>query len=278
MHRGLLLPLLLLLAASTPETTDSPTLNDAEKTSIARLVFHNECAGHLDCLTSWNKGEEFASLGIGHFIWYPQGTLEKDKHFSESFPALMRFIGQQGIGTPAWMPSDAGCPWQNRKAFLQAQDSVKMRELRAFLEQTMPEQADFMVRRLAKALPRMLESISERRRQHIRKQYEHVAAAPMGLYALMDYVNFKGEGVNPKERYQGQGWGLLQVLDGMSGEAGGVADGLEVIQQFAASAERLLTLRVAHAPRMRNEQRWLAGWKKRLQTYVREASRISPKS
>jgi hypothetical protein len=82
---------------------------------IARLIFHNECNGREACLTSWNKGEEFASLGIGHFIWYPQGTPENNKHFSESFPGLIYFMRQQGVVIPAWIHADQGCPWQNRK-------------------------------------------------------------------------------------------------------------------------------------------------------------------
>ena len=34
----------------------------------------------------------------------------------------------------------------------------------------------------------------------------------------MDYVNFKGEGVSSSERYRGQGWGLLQVLESNAGD------------------------------------------------------------
>ena len=29
---------------------------------------------------------------------------------------------------------------------------------------------------------------------------------------MIDYVNFKGDGLKPTERYKGEGWGLLQVL------------------------------------------------------------------
>ena len=36
---------------------------------------------------------------------------------------------------------------------------------------------------------------------------------------LIDYVNFKGEGVLETERYRGRGWGLLQVLEGMPEQA-----------------------------------------------------------
>ena len=38
---------------------------------------------------------------------------------------------------------------------------------------------------------------------------------PRGLYALMDYVHFKGEGVLPAETINGVGWGLRQALEQM---------------------------------------------------------------
>jgi hypothetical protein len=79
---------------------------------------------------------------------------------------------------------------------------------------------------------------------------------------LIDYVNFKGEGVLSTERYQGRGWGLLQVLEGMSdsGEA-------SPLSEFAASAKRVLRQRVKNAPPGRNEERWLPGWLKRIDSY-----------
>ena len=78
----------------------------------------------------------------------------------------------------------------------------------------------------------------------------------------MDYVNFKGEGTNKNERYKGQGWGMLQVLQEMRGEADGVA----AVKEFSASAERVLARRVANAPK--DESRWLAGWKNRARSYA----------
>lgn len=39
---------------------------------------------------------------------------------------------------------------------------------------------------------------------------------PCGLYALMDYVHFKGEGVLSTETINGAGWGLRQVLEQMN--------------------------------------------------------------
>ena len=42
-----------------------PTLNEEQQQWIGQQIFNNECALQIDCLTSWNSGEEFPSLGIG---------------------------------------------------------------------------------------------------------------------------------------------------------------------------------------------------------------------
>jgi len=145
-----------------------------------------------------------------------------------------------------------------------------MQSLHRLLRNHKAEQAAFMRQRLERALPRMLASLPDAAmRAHIRNQFTRVAAAPMGTYALMDYVNFKGEGSDPLERYGGQGWGLLQVLARMRGDQPGIA----AVREFAATANQLLTERVAHAPPERHEARWLPGWRKRLKSYPREAER-----
>jgi hypothetical protein len=49
-------------------------LTPRELDVIGHRVWQNECNGTREGLTSWNTGENFASLGIGHFIWYPKGV------------------------------------------------------------------------------------------------------------------------------------------------------------------------------------------------------------
>ncbi len=256
--------MLLTILPGLPEAAKADRIQLERIEAIAKLIFRNECAGKKACLTSWNRGEGFASIGIGHFIWYPAGMPESSKRFSESFPGLIHFMRQQGVAVPAWIQENEGCPWPNREIFRNAQKSSKMMNLRSFLFKTMSFQANFMRERLKSALPLMLAHAPEDQRRHIRQQFDRVAGAPMGMYALMDYVNFKGEGVNPKERYGGQGWGLLQVLENMKGAgSGGVIE-------FASAADALLTRRVNLSPPERHEFRWLAGWRKRLRTYVLE--------
>ncbi len=239
----------------------------SEDQYIGGLIFQNECAGEQACLTSWNKGEAFASLGMGHFIWYPD-VVASAKKFNESFPQWLVWLEGQAVNMPAWLQAQKACPWANRSEFLAAQDSSKMLELRQFLSKTRDFQVKFIKNRLKNALPDMLQSVPGDQRQHITQQFEYVAASPMGFYALMDYVNFKGEGTDTRERYQGQGWGLLQVLSAMHSQSAGV----QTVADFASHAAMILTQRVALSPPERHEQRWLAGWKKRLYTYVREAN------
>ncbi len=71
-----------------------------ELEKIGALVYRNECGGKVENLTAWNEGEEFASLGIGHFLWYPEG---KEYPFHESFPSLFEFIKSKGAPVPEWM-------------------------------------------------------------------------------------------------------------------------------------------------------------------------------
>ena len=235
-------------------------LAQKDAAEIGQKIWQNESSGQIEGLTTWNRGEHFASLGIGHFIWYPQGEEEK---FTETFPELLEFMQAQGVILPDWLPDTPDCPWQTRQDFLSQQYSDKMVSLRTLMKNTVPIQVQFIIRRLEMALPKMLETLpTDEQRAHVRQQFYRVAKIPNGIYALIDYVHFKGEGINPSERYQGQGWGLLQVLQHMSGEATEYAG-----EEFADSAEFILKRRIRNAPLERNEVRWLRGWQNRIETY-----------
>jgi len=235
-------------------------LSQAEATQIGEKIFFNECAGKEALLTSWNRGEAFPSLGIGHFIWYPTGT---SGPFKESFPELIRYMQASDANIPDWIVEaiEHGAPWPSRTLFLNAQDSARMQQLRDFLAETKHLQTKFMVKRLNRALPTMLATVSGSQKAKIEQQFQRVASAPMGYYALIDYVNFKGEGVKTSERYQDQGWGLLQVLEVMD-------ESKPPLAAFAEAAKKVLARRVANSPAERNEQRWLPGWYKRISTYI----------
>jgi hypothetical protein len=138
-----------------------------------------------------------------------------------------------------------------------------MESLRRFLAETIDLQTDFLVLRLREALPKMLAAAPASEREAIERQFNRLAQSAQGCYALIDYVNFKGEGTLATERYRGRGWGLLQVLEGTSGSGEGGA----ATREFADSAAAVLKERVANSPPARHESRWLRGWLSRVATY-----------
>ncbi len=232
------------------------TLTDAQAVDIGQKIWQNEGLGRVDYLTVWNEGEDFPSFGIGHFIWYPQGV---DGPFVASFLVLRDYLAVH-MKLPGWLVEAKYSPWQSREVFYQQFDSLQMRELRQLLEQSVSLQVEVIIQRMEAALPKMLRAAAEPDlRAYLEQQFYKVAAEPSGPYALIDYINFKGEGVALRERYQGEGWGLLQVLMNMNPQAS------DVMAEFIRSADAVLTQRVNNAPR--DESRWLLGWRKRLQSY-----------
>ncbi|MBN1549268.1 hypothetical protein JW872_01255 [Candidatus Babeliales bacterium] len=228
--------------------------------NIGYKIWQNECGGKEDNLTFWHQAEEFPSLGIGHFIWCPQGT---SCPFSEGFPLVLSFMQNKGISLPSWLTPQTPCPWKTRDAFMRDFNSKRMKELRVFLKNTFEAQAAFIVQRMIDAVPIMIESLPRAKRAHIKQQFYRVAQAPNGIYALVDYVNFKGIGIKLKEQYHGHGWGLLQILQKMNG-----INTKTALQDFVTNAKDVLQERVVHAPPTRNEQQFIPGWFKRLDTYL----------
>ena len=251
------------MIAVLPKIVASITVSHADALKFGKRVWQNECNGTISGLTSWNQGEDFASLGIGHFIWYPKG---RRGPFEESFPKLVSFVSNRGAKLPTLLlgvGAGAPCPWNSRAEFLRAQNTPEMNQLRRFLADTIDLQAEFLVARLESALPKMLAEAAPADRPNVQQQFERLTKTPQGCYALVDYVNFKGEGVLHTERYQGEGWGLLQVLEAMHGNS--EADAAD---EFARAARGVLTRRVHNAPPERHESQWLTGWLRRVNSYT----------
>lgn len=263
--RKAILFLALFLLSLTDAAAQKISLSGREARQIGARVFENECASRDENLIAWNEGEDFISLGIGHFIWHPEGGRES---FEESFIKFLKYAKDSGEQIPAWldMTPFPASPWSSRDEFLNAQNESRLTELKEFLIRTKPLQSAFIVRRLEESLPLILESAAENIRGKIALQFHRVASAPSGGYALADYVNFKGLGITPAEKYQGKGWGLLQVLEGMRDEG----EAPDAVGEFARSANSLLEERVKNAPAGRNEQQWLPGWQNRINSYIRQ--------
>jgi hypothetical protein len=247
----------IFLEPAVTAVGQSLSISDAQAEKVGRRLWKNESDGTIAGLTAWNAGEDFASLGIGHFIWYPAN---KRGPFEESFPPLVQYLVSSGAPVPLWLKQATACPWSERSEFLAEQQSPRMKELRTVLAETIGLQAKYAALRLERALPKMMGAAPAEDHERIQRNFERVAAQPNGMYALVDYVNFKGEGTLITERYAGQGWGLLQVLQEMgSGPA---------MPEFVRAADIVLTRRVANSPPARGEKRWLAGWRNRIRTYA----------
>jgi len=264
---GLLVLALCLIACRQPllaqnATGSLPQLTPEQADWVADRIFANECNRQIRCLTSWNNGEEFPSLGIGHFIWYRAGQQER---FVESFPELLAFYLARGVDLPGWLSGLPGwdSPWQSREEFLAELDGPRLSSLRDFLYETRGIQAEFVIRRLQQSLPGI--AAASHSPEAVSKLFYQVAQAevPQGMYALIDYVNFKGEGTATSERYQGQGWGLLQVLEQMLA----TPSNEPVLDRFAQAARTVLARRIDNAPPERGEERWRQGWNNRTLTY-----------
>ena len=226
---------------------------DSQAETLAHKIFKNETNLHYSKLLQWNENENFLSLGIAHFIWYPSGV---KKEFVESFPKFISYLESNNYDLPVWLTSSTACPWHSEEQFNSNFNNFRRAELYKFLLDSQEEQTKFLVLRLQEALPKIIDASSQR--EKVSENIKKLASTTNGIYALLDYVNFKGEGLNPMESYNGFHWGLLQVLEKMENLNNSPA------HNFADAAKYVLKRRVKMSP---HEQRWLSGWYKRIDTY-----------
>ncbi|NNC87999.1 MAG: hypothetical protein HKN82_06005, partial [Akkermansiaceae bacterium] len=231
-------------------------LTASQKRAIGRKIWQNESSGTIKGLTHWNEGEEFPSMGIGHFIWYPKGF---NGRWTETFPEFIRFARARGVGNIPAVAMLPDCPWNSRAAFYRDFEGERLRGLRNWLANSIDLQTDFIMFKSRAALPEIMAAAPAAERARIKANYEKVATTPNGVYALIDYVNFKGAGTNPREQYKGQGWGLMWALMEMRDVPAGAAAATE----FGRATFRCLDRRIANSPPARGEKRWREGWRNR---------------
>ena len=135
-----------------------PELREADYYWIAGRIFANETGGKLRYLVHWNEGEDFPSMGIGHFIWFPEGV---DAPFDESFPTMLEYVKgevDECAPVPAWLAGDEvpDAPWPDKATFDAERDSDpakgdsdRISSLRDWLAKTAPEQSRYIVANFA---------------------------------------------------------------------------------------------------------------------------------
>src|ERR1035437_8322183 len=180
---GALLMTASLAAAASSAPASAIHLTPAQAHEIGLKIWRNEAGGKVQFLTHWNKGEDFGSFGIGHFIWYPAG---KQGPFTESFPGVIDALAAAGETLPRWMQGHPPCPWPDRGACYAEFDGPRLTELCALLARTVDVQALYAAHRLESALPKVLAAAEPSERAALEKRFNAVAAAPNGVYALVD--------------------------------------------------------------------------------------------
>lgn len=258
--------------AAVPQLVLPPEM--AQK--IGHKIWLNEAGGNRNAITSWNANEGFASLGIGHFIWFPAG---RTPPFEESFPRLIAYLRERHVHLPAWLDKSPvpACPWTSRSDFKRRFNAPEMRQLRQLLLATVTEQTQFLVARAQGAMDKILANTQDNaERAHLIAQFSRIARASGDLYPLIDYINFKGEGINPaetavdRETGRRQGWGFKQVLLDMNGSSD---DPDAVRAEFADAAAAVLQRRVRNIP---SNRMWETGWLRRVETYRRPIADVVP--
>lgn len=236
------------------------TLSPEMTKKIGEQIWQNEASGREDLLVFWNEKESFPSFGIGHNIWFPEG---REFQYTQSFPLLCDYLKDHGVSLPSWLEESlpSGAPWQNREDFYS--DHARTKELQQLFVTTVDLQTQFMIDRLEQKLIDIKKSAPEEDREKVEQNINLMMSSAQGTYALVDYLNFKGDGLNPKEESNGKRWGLLSVLIDMPNNL--TQD--NVTKAFTIAAAKKLLMLIEHSAPDYRRITFLAGWMKRLGTY-----------
>lgn len=228
-------------------------LNEREMLQFASLSAKHEYGGDPKGVVMWNKYENFLSLGIGHYLW------GRNSGQGESFREMIKYVHSTGCYRGAYPSvlkfrdgSIGGMPWGSKKSFEASESSAQVKELKSFLlgKDMQVCQVKFQMNRLQAGLSKMLQK--EATNFEFKKTVNELASSEAGVVAMLDYVNFKGEGLSEKRRGN---WGLFEVLRRAS-----VDPNVRAVNKFKAAAINVL----------KNREDWSTygpGWTKRIVQY-----------
>lgn len=277
---------------------------------LSEALYKNEadCKNHN--LTHWGKNEEFPSLGLPHAIWY--GKISSKK-YQEQFPELVRYLrknlkeSNQQISWPALLQKNplSPAPWASQAEFVEIKkislaienvkessqladikknqaalykDAYTLFEIRHFLSnpKILQLQAQFVIEKTFLSLHRILAAShreSPPEAQLLYRKIQVLLNSPEGVLAIVDYLNFKGEGLKPSERTPlgKYPWGLKTVLEIMPAMDPASADQQTNVQftQAALCSLQRMAYHSGSADSKDQLQRyaWLnGGWKTRIES------------
>ena len=197
----------------TQQGTPDMKLSREQLLAVAEKIFQNETGGVRNNLVDWNDGENFPSLGIGHFSWFKASGGRSG--FGDSLPDMIAYYKEKGVTLPKLLAEFKHSPWNSKSELMskKASGDRDIQELIAFFDSTRDIQVMFIYDRLKGSLDKMIQASSNK--ENLKNQFERMVNTPNGLYALIDYVNFKGEGLKGVSSYNNVAWGLRQVLENM---------------------------------------------------------------
>lgn len=235
-------------------------LNSRDIKKIGYAIWYNETSLRKEQLAFWSEHESFPSFGIGHAIWFPEGVTSP---FTEQFPLLCSYLEKNNVKLPLWLKKakTTGAPWQSRIEFMQ--DTQKRAELIGLLSSTIDLQTRFMIERFEKRVPLLLKAVPPKKKKQVVENIRLLKSSLLGMYGLIDYLNFKGDGLNPQEEVHGYRWGLAQVLIDMP--AGLTCD--NVARAFSVSAAKRLLKLIENSYPSYARVKYLSGWMKRVNSY-----------
>lgn len=218
---------------------------------IGRRLWMNDSDQKPRQLVQWDEKQECALMGIGSCTWRPTS---RSGSFDEGFPKFVAFARERGVQAPDFMKGAA--PWADPADF-ESDDTGMKEKMHAWLAEHLELQAQFLVARVSAALPGMMRAA--KRPQAVREHFEELMRTPDGVYCLVDYLCFMGDGTQKDAR----GTGLLHVLQEMrtTPEKGSAA------AEFAGTATALLQRRAKAPKAPKSDVAHLGAWLKRCRTY-----------
>jgi hypothetical protein len=240
-----------------PSNQDSTfDLTDDELHAIALQIELNETGGNQEALVYWNESETFPSLGLGHAIWVQKENVEALNRYGTFFPRLVKRIRDNGHALPDFLEKlapDYDCPWPDRATYVKTAEIIRQRqEMLNLMIRTKKEQIVLILDRFLDAEKRYS---NEPNFELIQPLIAELKKTPQGWYALLDYVNFKGEGSDKAESY-----GLKNAL-----VAGAKSKETTPGAKIAKGCEIVLVGRISREPDVAQHRE---GWVKRCQTYA----------
>lgn len=275
-----------VLGVQDPGDSEGPFgLTKDQLLSLGYRMWHNYAGGTLEGLTKWDGSDadhEFMYLGIANNIWLPAGS---SSMFQADWPTVAQRLQELGCKIKPWMLGD--CPWSSQEEFEADFNSKKMVWLREHLskKKLVRAQAFCVAERLQRSMDpnspdSLFNGLTDEQSALVQKNFDLVVhcSNPLGIYSLIDYVNYKGEGrLSGNEKFNNEGFGLLQVLLNMKTPEEGAND-ITIMNAFVEGAKVTLHNRIINHkiqdPNSNDEQYWNM-WVAHLNDYLLTNDEVS---